>query len=118
MKYRIWDKETQVITPNGKIFTAEEWIAKYPIAALDNVDVVCGGGLFNGAIFGVYEDMKERYAKMGCDFDGCETKQDCLNKMEEFEDEQNNTTIITDQTRIADALEDLVVLNMPDEEVE
>ena len=115
-KYAVWDKESDVITPSGKVFTAQQWIQKYPIAGMNNIDVVCGGGTFNGAIFGVYDDMVERYTKEGCDFTGCVTKQDYLDAIEDFEDAKNSEIVISDQTRIADALEDLVVLNMPDEE--
>ena len=114
-RYVIWDKQSDVITPNGKIFKAQEWKEKYPIANLSNVDIVCSGGVFNGAIFGVYQDMVDRYADK-CDFSECVTKQDFLDKIEEFQSQQESQTITSDQTRIADALEDLVVLNMPDKE--
>ena len=116
MKYQIWDKESNVIVPTGKIFTAEQWKAKYPIANVEGIDIVCGGGVINGNIFAVYDDFKAMYEEQGCDFSECETKQECLNAIEEFENSKNEEYTINDQTRIADALEDLVVLNMPDEE--
>lgn len=115
-KYAIWDKQSNVIVPAGKVFTSEQWIEKYPIAGVEGVDIVCGGGVINGNLFAVYDDFVENYERQGCDFTDCETKQDYLDRIEEFEDEQNNTSVIDDNTRIADALEDLVVLNMPDEE--
>ena len=114
MKYQIWDKVSNVITPSGEVFTPEQWIAKYPVANI--LDTVCGGGDVNGSFFGIYSQMVEMYESFGCDFTGCETQQDYLNAIEEFENIQNEQPIYDDNTRIADALEDLVVLNMPDEE--
>lgn len=118
MKYQIWDKESNVIVPTGKVFTAEQWKEKYPIANIDGVDIVCGGGTINGNIFAVYDDFVTSYENQGCKFDGCETKQDFLDRIEEFENEQNNKVVISDETRKADALEDIAMLLMPDIEEE
>ena len=54
--------------------------------------------------------------KTGCDFTGCTTDEEVLAKIEAFEDEARTpSTSISDQTRIADALEDIVALSMPDD---
>ena len=118
MRYIIWDKISDVKVPTGKVFTAEQWKEKYPIANMEGVDIVCGGGTINGKIFAVYDDFVENWRNQKCNFDGCVTKQDYLDRIEEFEDERNNQAVLDDNTRIADALEDLVVLNMPDVEEE
>ena len=116
MRYKIWDKVSNVITPSGKVFTPEEWIEKYPVA--NSLDTICGGSEVNGNVFGVYSQFVEMYENQGCDFTGCVTKQDFLDRIEVFEDERNDEIAVNDNTRIADALEDLVVLNMPDVEEE
>lgn len=114
-RYQIWNKTDRVITPIGEVLTPEQWIERYPIA--DILDTVCSGGTVNGGFFAEYTSFKDSYEKMGCDFSQCVTQQDCLDAIEAFEDEMNGPVeVITDQTRIADALEDLVVLNMPDVE--
>ncbi len=116
-KYVIWNKTDNVITPIGEVLTPAQWIERYPMANI--VDLVVGGGTINGSICAEYTSFKEMYEKMGCDFSECVTKQDCLDAIEAFEDEQNQPVeTISDETRIADALEDLVVLNMPDVEEE
>ncbi len=115
MKYQIWNKTDNIITPIGEVLSPEQWIERFPMARV--VDIVIGGGVINGACCMEYTSFKESYEKMGCDFSQCVTKQDCLDAIEAFEDAQNvPVEVISDQTRIADALEDLVVLNMPDEE--
>ena len=111
-RYAIWNKTDRVITPIGEVLTPEQWIQRYPMGEF--LDLVVGGGTINGAYCMEYTSFKEMYEKQGCDFSGCETKQDCLDAIEAFEDALNDVVVYNDQTRIADALEDLVVLSMPD----
>lgn len=88
-KYAIWDKVSPIITPVGEVLTAEQWIARYPVAGVSTIKVVCAGGEINGAFFGTLGSMKEMYAKMGCDFSACETDQDILDAIEAYEDYMN-----------------------------
>ena len=105
-KYAIWDKVSPVYTPNGKKFTAEEWKEEYPIAELESVKIVCGGGELNGAFFGVFSAMVDMYRKAGCDFSACESDQDYLDAIEAFEDEMNKPSgEPTPEERQAQALE-------------
>ncbi len=105
-KYAIWNKESDVYVPTGAKFTAEQWIEQYPIAELETVKVVCAGGVINGAFFGILSEMVDMYQKNGCDFTGCETDQDYLDKIEAFEDEMNKpSTEPSTEERTAAALE-------------
>ena len=85
-KYAIWNKADPILTPIGEVLTAEQWIARYPIAGVDSITVVCGGGEINGSFFGTLGQMVEMYTKMGCDFSTCETAEDKLAAIEAFED--------------------------------
>lgn len=111
-RYVIWDEISQVITPIGEVLSAEEWMDRYPMARLDGLQLVVAGGQVNGAFCGVYSEMVDMYERQGCDFTGCETQQDHLDAIEAFEDERNKPAepTVTDATRTADALEDLVLL--------
>lgn len=114
-RYQIWNKTDNVITPIGEILTPKEWIERYPMGQI--LDLIIGGGAINGNVCMEYTTTVETYKEMGCDFSGCVTQQDYLDAIEKFEDEQNRQEPGTsDETRIADALEDLVVLNLPDVE--
>lgn len=108
-RYKIWNKEDKIITPVGEVLTPDEWIKRYPVANV--LDTVCSGETINGAFFGIYNQMVEMYTRMGCDFSACTTQQEYLDAIEAFEDNQNTSqeVAVTDQSRIADALEDLVV---------
>lgn len=88
-RYAIWNKKDAILTPVGHVFTAEQWIAKHPIASIDTIKVVCGGGEINGSFFGTLGSMVETYTKAGCDFSNCKTDEEKLNAIETFEDAKN-----------------------------
>lgn len=85
-KYQIWNKQDSVLTPSGAIFTAEQWLEKYPIARLDSIVVVLAAGEINGALFATLGDMMRRAEADGCDFASCTTNEEKLQAIEDFED--------------------------------
>lgn len=112
-RYVIWDEVSDIYTPNGAKHTAEEWMKRYPIVALETEYLVISGNTYNGGFCMVYSDMVAHYEKLGCDFSACVEMQDYLDAIEAFEDEMNTPVeeaTVSDATRTADALEDLVVL--------
>ena len=117
-RYQIWDKTSNVIVPTGQVFTPEQWIEQYPVAGLPDIDVVIAGGIINGAFFSEYTSFIQHYIDMGCDFEGCESQQDCLDRAEQFEDEMNtpDPNYVSAEERMAAALEAQVMMALPDEE--
>ena len=117
-RYAIWDKQSPMIVPTGKVFTAEQWKEKYPVAALPDVTVLCAAGEINGGFFGTLGQMEQLYAAQGCDFSGCTTAEEKLEAIEAFEDARNAEQSTPDATeRIAAALEYQVMASLPDESV-
>lgn len=119
-KYQIWDKVSSVITPSGKVFTAEQWKKKYPVANIDSVSIVCSSGEINGAYFGTIGQMKHLWENKGKDFSDCKSDQEILDKIEQFEnaaseaaikEAQEAANVPTDTERIAAALEYQNLLN-------
>lgn len=84
-RYAIWNKQDYILTPVGEVFTAEQWMQRYPIAALDSITVVCAAGEINGAFFGTLGQMVSMYEAQGCDFSACETAQEKLDAIEAFD---------------------------------
>ena len=118
-RYQIWDEVSHVITPSGEVFTAEQWLNRYPMARLPEIKLVIAGGTINGAFCGEFSSMIDMYEKQGCDFSNCVEDQDYLDAIEAFEDYMNTPEESTEPTtdeRIAAALEAQVMLAMPDEE--
>ena len=109
-RYSIWDKTSPVITPSGEVFTAAQWIERYPVAGT-NLTIVGGAGDINGAFFGVLNQMVGMYEDMGCDFSECTTDVEKLETIEAFEDTRNDPGDQTESTaeeRIAASLESLL----------
>lgn len=84
-RYAIWNKQDLILTPIGEVLTAEQWIARYPIAGVDSITVICAAGEINGAFFGTLGQMVDMYEKQGCDFSTCETPEEKLAAIEEFD---------------------------------
>lgn len=87
-RYAIWNKQDPILTPIGEVLTAEQWIARYPIAGVPSITVVCAAGEINGGFFGTLGQMVQMYEKEGCDFSACETPEDKLAAIETFENER------------------------------
>lgn len=86
--YQIWNRTDSVITPIYEILTPEEWMTRYPAAAVEALVPVVAAGEINGGFFGTLNEMARRAANEGCDFTGCETNEQILDRIEEFEDER------------------------------
>ena len=113
-KYKIYDNKSDVITPVGEKLTAEQWLDRYQWGRYTKM--IVGGGIINGSVALVFDDEMERYRKAGCDFSACVTDEDYLAAIEAFEDDPPMADAgVSDQTRIADALEDMVALSLPDD---
>ena len=116
-RYAIWDKQTTIITPIYEVLTPEQWIARYPVAAIPSITVVCGAGEVNGSFFGTLGQMVQMYEGMGADFSACTTDEEKLEVIEAFEDMRNTPSgEASAEERIAAALEYQVMASLPDEE--
>lgn len=112
-RYAIWNKKDAVITPVGEVFTAEQWIERYPVAGLPQIKVVCAAGEINGGFFGTLGQMVTMYEAQGADFSSCRTDEEKLEAIEAFEDALNTPdTTPTPEQRIAAALEYQNLLTM------
>lgn len=87
-RYAIWNKKDNIITPSGAVFTAQQWIEKYPVAGIDTITVLCSAGEINGGFFGTLGSVQEQYAARGCDFTGCVTPEEKLACIDAFDERQ------------------------------
>ena len=98
-RYAIWNKKDPILTPIGEVITADKWIERYPIAGVESITVVCGGGEINGSFFGTLGQMVEMYTKEGCDFSACTTAEEKIAAIEAFEDERTAKATAEAQAR-------------------
>ena len=123
-RYAIWDKKSPIITPIGEVLTAEQWMERYPVAALDHITVVCSAGEINGGFFSTLGQLTQSYENMGVDFSECITAEDKLLAIEKFETEANSNHGVSNEelsatslASIAASLEFQNMMMLPDVEV-
>ena len=105
-RYAIWDKKTPIITPIYEVPSPEQWMQRYPAAAIESVTVICSAGEVNGGFFGTLGQMVSMYEGMGADFSEANTAEEKLEVIEAFEDAMNApSTEPTAEERQAAALE-------------
>lgn len=116
-RYAIWDKQSPVIVPTGKVYSARQWMDKYPAAALDSITVVCAAGEINGGFFGTLGQMVQLYEAQGADFSACTDPEEKLAVIEAFEDALSAAEdTVSPEERIAAALEYQVLTSLEDAE--
>lgn len=114
-RYAIWDKVSPILTPVGEVLTAEQWKQRYPVAALENITVVCGAGEINGSYFGTLGQMVQMCEADGVDFSACTTDEEKLAAIEAAEDAAcAKSTEPSTEERTAAALEFLAMNSLPD----
>ncbi len=123
-KYKIWDKKSDIYTPGrekdtGKNhFTAAEWLERYAWAQNPEAKMIISGGVINGAVAMEFNATVEHYKRRGCDFSHCETDEDYLQAIEDFEDNPPGADMPSTEERIAASLEAQVMMATPDAAVE
>lgn len=109
-RYAIWDKTSDVYTPSGQVFTAEQWIEKYSWINIPGVVPIVSAGPINGGVSMILGDLKKIAESQGATFDESLEGQALLDAIEQFEDEKSAAMSEASrepsaQDRIAAALE-------------
>ena len=87
-KYQIWDKQSNIYTPSGKMFTPAQWISMYEWINMPGAVAVISTGRINGKFSGELNEMKEMYEQQGCVFTDGMSNQEILDAIEAFEDQR------------------------------
>jgi hypothetical protein len=82
-RYKIWDHTEPVRTPDGTVFTAEEWKARHHIS--DNETIVLSGSEINGGFCERFGHMKEVYRQAGCEISDTASPDETLERISEYE---------------------------------
>ena len=119
-KYCIWDKTSNVYTPSGNMYTAEEWINKYKWINIPGMIPVMSAGNINGAMIADLASMKKNAIAQGCTFTDGMTDEQVLETIEAWENQKSEEAKIAAQEaaatpsadeRIAAAMEYANLLN-------
>lgn len=110
-KYAIWNKTDDIYTPVGEQLSPADWIARYGWIRNPVAVPVVAAGLINGAYCGELSQMRQLAEQNGAVFEDGLEGEELLDAIAEYEDSLSRIEPgISDATRTADALEDLVVL--------
>lgn len=119
-KYQIWDKVSNVYTPSGNMYTAEEWINKYKWINIPGMVPVMSAGNINGAMIADLASMKKNAIAQGCTFEDGLSDEQVLEAIEAWENQkseeakaaaQEAANTPTAEERIAAAMEYQNLLN-------
>lgn len=84
-RYQIWDKKSDIFTPDGKKFTAQEWADKYPWIKEHGEKMVIRTGIINGSFAVRFSWMVAYYKERGAYIHDDMTDDEVLRAIEEFE---------------------------------
>ena len=104
MKYQICDKTSNIYTPSGAEFTAEQWKERYKWAKIPTVKCVIADGVFNGGFMSELEQFRNFYMRQGAPITASMTDKEVLAAAEAWDDRVIEEEA-TAEERIAAALE-------------
>ena len=113
-KYQIWDKISDVYTPSGDKFTADEWASRHAWIKIPGAKMIISGGFINGGCALEFDSTKQQYAQMGAVFTDSMSDQQVLDTMEAFENQMASSAVPSVEERTAAALEAIALASLPD----
>ena len=130
MRYKIWNKEDNLITPIGEVLTPEQVFIKYPMARLPQLNFIIIDGAISMGVFMEFTQTKEVYESKIIEMastpdmmesEVLELKQDYANcnpqevlDLITFMEDNPPASAPTAEERIASALEFQNLLALPD----
>lgn len=115
MKYKIWNKQDNLITPIGEVLTPTEVFTKYPMAKLPNFKFIICDAPINMGVFMEFEQTKEHYKNKGVEIQDGMTDQEVLDAITFFEENPPEPDA-TSEERIAAMLEFQAMMMIPEGE--
>lgn len=115
-RYQIWNKIDDIYTigPNPAtgecFFTAQEWANKHSWIKAPGAKMIIGKGIINGTHAMEFEKTVESYVRNGLVLQENMTDEEILEAIEYFEDHPPVDETITNEERIAAALEAQVMM--------
>ena len=115
MKYKIWNKTDNLITPVGEVLTPSQVIEKYPAAGIEGIKFIIADQPISMAVFMEFESTKSAYKQQGAQITDDMTDEEVLEAITLWEETPRVATP-TAEERIASALEFQVMMSLPNEE--
>lgn len=114
-RYQIWDKVSDIYTPSGAHFTAEEWAERYAWIKIPSAKMIITAPPINGGAALEWNATVEQYKRMGANIKDGMSDDQVLAAIEEFDDNPPGADEPSIEERTAAALELIALENMPDD---
>lgn len=114
-RYKIWDKKSDIYTPSGAHFTAQEWASRYPWINIPGAKMIITDGIINGGAAMEFTATVEHYKNMGADILDGMSDDEILDAIEGFEMNPPGAYEPSVEERTAAALEFIAMNSLPDE---
>lgn len=114
-RYKIWDKKSDIYTPSGAHFTAQQWVDKYPWINIPGAKMIITDGIINGGAAMEFTATVEHYKNMGADIHDGMSDDEVLDAIEDFEMNPPGAGEPSVEERTAAALEFIAMNSLPDE---
>lgn len=115
MRYQIWNKTDDIITPSGAQFTAVEWANRFPWVKAPGAKMVITAGPINGGCAEYFDNFVQIFKRQGAAITDGMTDDEILAAIEDFEDNPPDPGPSVEE-RTAAALEFLAMNSLPDEQ--
>jgi len=114
-RYQIWDKVSDIYTPSGERFTAEQWKERYPWVNIPAAKMIITTGIINGGAAMEFGATVASYQSAGANITDDMTDDEILAAIEDFEMNPPQPDGPSVEERTAAALEFIAVSSLPDE---
>lgn len=114
-RYQLWDKVSDVYTPSGAHFTAEQWSDRYSWIKIPGAKMIITAPPINGGAAMEWNATIEHYKRSGADIHDGMSDDEILAAIEHFEDNPPVDDTPTVEERTAAALEFIALASLPDE---
>lgn len=114
-RYQLWDKVSDIYTPSGAHFTAEEWAGRYSWIKIPGAKMIITAPPINGGAALEWNSTVEQYKRMGADITEGMSDDEILAAIEYFEDNPPVSDEPSIEERTAAALEFIALASLPDE---
>lgn len=114
-KYKIWDRETDLVTPIGEVLTPEQVFARHPASKLPNMKYIIYDAPISMGVFMEFEATKEHYKRLGVPITDDMTDQEVLDAISHWEENPPEPES-TAEERTAAMLEFMTMMMLPDNE--
>lgn len=116
-RYQIWDKVSDIYTPSGAHFSADEWADRYSWIKIPGSKMIITAPPINGGVVLEWNATISQYKRLGAAITDDMTEEQVLDAIEDFENNPPGSDKPSIEERTAAALEFIALSNIPNQNI-